>query len=167
MRKLFSFSAPGGMVTAPMTTQIGFTGTRFGMTAAQLATVRALLAEHAPNGGTAHHGDCVGADAELHELARAAGLRVVIHPGPPDDLAHQAGCAGDERREPMTHMRRNRAIVDAADLVIAAPFEDEPQERGGTWKTIEMARKALRRGSLRALYVVGRAGAVLDHTAWR
>jgi hypothetical protein len=150
-----------------MTTHIGFTGTRFGMSPAQLATVQALLAESAPQGGTVHHGDCVGADAELHGLARAAGLRVVIHPGPADDVAHQAGCAGDERREPMTHMRRNRAIVDAAAIMIAAPFEDEPQPRGGSWKTIEMARKALRRGSLQALYVVGRAGGVLDPTTWR
>lgn len=61
---------------------------------------------------------------------------------------------------------RNAAIVAAAQILIAAPLQDEPQRRGGTWATIGVARRALRDGKLRALYVVGRDGQMLDHSRW-
>ena len=45
--------------------QIGFTGTRHGMTPLQRAGVAAILQQVAGTGGfVAHHGDCIGADAE-------------------------------------------------------------------------------------------------------
>ena len=28
----------------------------------------------------AHHGDCLGADAEFHELCRETGLKIHVHP---------------------------------------------------------------------------------------
>lgn len=44
--------------------QIGFTGTRHGMTPLQRAGVAAILQQVAGAGEfVAHHGDCVGADA--------------------------------------------------------------------------------------------------------
>lgn len=118
--------------------QLGFTGTRFGMKPPQLDAVRTLIASLGEV--TGHHGDCVGADAEFHAVLRALGHRVVGHP--PVDDEHRARCEFDELVEPLTHMKRNRAIVTIADLMIAAPFEMIEQERGGTWKTIQMARKA-------------------------
>lgn len=58
--------------------RIGFTGTRRGMTEAQGLTLRALLAtQHATE---FHNGDCIGADAEAHDIAVAMGCEVVIHP---------------------------------------------------------------------------------------
>ncbi len=39
-------------------------------------------------------------------------------------------------------MRRNADIVRESNIMIAAPFEETEQERGGTWRTIGMARKA-------------------------
>ncbi|HMG12582.1 MAG TPA: hypothetical protein VK571_05385 [Gemmatimonadaceae bacterium] len=73
---------------------IGFTGTRFGMTDNQHSEVAFLLAML---GGfdiliTSHHGDCIGSDAEFHELARRCGALVEVHPGPANDVARQAGC---------------------------------------------------------------------------
>lgn len=41
-------------------------------------------------------------------------------------------------------MRRNKNIVMASTVMIAAPFELTQQEHGGTWRTIEMARTAKR-----------------------
>lgn len=127
-----------------MSVSIGFTGTRYGMTTEQRRRVLHMLLEYTFGCEfTAHHGDCIGADAEFHAIARARpGSRIVIHPGPVDDLARQAGCVGDERREPLPHMRRNRNIVRACTVLIAAPAEETQQPRGGTWRTVEMARQA-------------------------
>lgn len=112
------------------------------MTDAQRVAVAAILDEVGVT--VAHHGDCIGADAEFHDLARArSGSLIVIHPGPATDADH-AGKTGDERREPMNHMKRNKTIVTESTVVIATPFEDVEQEFGGTWKTIGMARKAKR-----------------------
>jgi len=87
----------------------------------------------------------VGADAEFHDLCRAHPNGViVIHLGPPGDLEHQAGRLGDERRAALPHMRRNKNIVIADWVMLAAPFEDAEQAYGGTWRTVGMARKARR-----------------------
>src|SRR5262245_13605371 len=117
---------------------VGFTGTRHGATDAQHAAMRRLL--ETLTEVTAHHGDCVGADAQFHAIARALKWRIVIHP--PVDDSERARCEGDESRAPLTHMKRNKAIVDAATLMLAAPYQMTEQELGGTWKTIRMARKA-------------------------
>jgi hypothetical protein len=151
-----------------MTLHLGFTGTRHGMTPTQFHAVRRVLAEvTADRVFVAHHGDCVGADAEFHDICGTfCGRAIVeIHPGPLSDLS--AGCRGTTRHKPMSHMKRDAAIVAASSVMIAAPFEDEPQDRGGTWATIGMARRALRRGELSELHVVGRDGRLLDHGAWQ
>jgi hypothetical protein len=126
--------------------QIGFTGTRHGMTPLQRAGVAAILQQVAGAGEfVAHHGDCVGADAEFHDLCRELPQSfIVVHPGPLDDLPNQAGRVGDERRTHLPHMRRNKNIVVTATVMIAAPFELTQQAHGGTWRTIEMVRKAKR-----------------------
>jgi hypothetical protein len=126
--------------------QIGFAGTRQGMTPPQQSAVAAIVQRVADGDGfVARHGDCIGADAEFHDLCRMLPRSlIVVHPGPLDDLPNQAGRIGDERREPLPHMRRNKNIVMASTMMIAAPFEVAQQEYGGTWRTIEMARKAKR-----------------------
>jgi len=56
--------------------KIGFTGTQRGMTDAQKNTLRKMV----PNDAELHHGDCVGTDAEAHDIFRFYGLRCVGHP---------------------------------------------------------------------------------------
>ncbi len=126
---------------------VGFTGTRFGASEVQLAAMRRVLGElvdrsRDAEGFVAHHGDCIGADAQFHALARELRWRVVIHP--PVDDADRARCVGDESRDPLTHMKRNKAIVTEVSFMLAAPYDMTEQEHGGTWKTIRMARKAKR-----------------------
>jgi hypothetical protein len=134
---------------------VGFTGTRHGMTAEQRAAVTAILGELTALGPVVgHHGDCIGSDAEFHDLCREREARVIVHPGPDTDSDH-AGKAADERLEPLTHMKRNKQLVLATQVMIATPFEMTEQEFGGTWKTIGMARKAKR-----PLAIVLRDGAV-------
>lgn len=147
---------------------IGFTGTRRGMTPAQVTSVeRCIYTAAGPHGLAivAHHGDCIGADEQFHGLCRrnTRSVRIVIHPS---THSLRAFCAGDETLEPLPPLDRNAAIVAASQMMIAAPLQDDPQPRGGTWATIHMARQALRAGRLRELHVVGRSGELLDHGAW-
>lgn len=131
-------------------TVVGFTGTRRGMTTAQTHTVANLLgADHSIV--TVHHGDCVGADADCHQIAMSEGVSLVIHP--PSDAKLRAFChqayepkvpaAGVtvEVLDPKPYHDRNRDIVNASHWLIATPQEDREQDRGGTWWTIRYARQ--------------------------
>jgi hypothetical protein len=119
---------------------LGFTGTRYGMTPAQSVAVERLTRRLAEaHYVVAHHGDCVGADAEFHEIARLYVDRIVIHP--PVDEMRRAFCRpADEWRDARSHLARNQAIVTESMIMIAAPFECE-HRRGGTWYTIAHVRK--------------------------
>jgi hypothetical protein len=109
------------------------------------AVARLIAATAGPEPFFAHHGDCIGADAEFHELCLAhPGAKILVHPGPLHDRARQAGCVGLERRESMPHMQRNANIVLASTVMIAAPWEDSERVHGGTWGTVRMARVAKR-----------------------
>lgn len=123
-----------------MNRKIGFTGTQRGMTTLQRAKVDWILAIYATAGATTfHHGDCVGADAEAHSLARSRGYAVVVHP--PTNPAKRANLVGDATRPAKAYLDRNRDIVDATDVLVAAPGEEEEKLRSGTWSTIRYARK--------------------------
>lgn len=120
---------------------LGFTGTRHGMTREQLHNVRSLVVSlqnaNKPTRIAAHHGDCVGADAQFHAICRDLGCWMVGHP--PTDQKLRAWCQFDELHPMQSYTRRNRAIVTSSVYMIGAPFEMERQNHGGTWGTIEMA----------------------------
>lgn len=125
--------------------RIGFSGTRRGMSPAQMATVRELLTRLQPT--EVHHGDCVGADAHFHNIVRSLYepevCPIVIHPGPDGPLrAHKDG---DEVLPEKNHFARNRDIVRGCGVLIATPAEAGWQPRGGTWYTIDFAAKVGRR----------------------
>lgn len=122
---------------------VGFTGTRDGMTAAQLETVRELLAAFSKI-DAAHHGDCVGADQEFHEMCAA--LNIPIHIHPPSDDSKRAFCQGAIAiRQPRDYLSRDQAIVDAATILIAAPQTEQEKRRAGTWTTVRYARDCWKR----------------------
>lgn len=150
-----------------MTLHLGFTGTRRGMSSAQVERVCELLDDDLGlNGFILHHGDCVGADAEFHAICRTprgGPVTVIVHPSTHPLRAY---CNGDAILAAQPPLVRNAAIIAASQVMVAAPYEDEPQPRGGTWRTIGMARRALELGLLRQLYVVGRGGVLLDHGRW-
>ena len=114
--------------------KIGFTGSREGMTARQLQGVNWWLQQKQPT--EAHHGDCVGADAEFHFLCEELGIPVRGHP--PTNPKLRAFCNFSLGLEPeKPYLNRNLDIVDAVDLMIGAPSGDEEdQPRSGTWYTI-------------------------------
>lgn len=124
---------------------VGFTGTRLGMTGDQSAMVLRLLNKTEASEG--HHGDCVGADEQFHDLCNMAGVPVVIHPPENDKL--RAYCENAFRTEQeRPYLVRNRVIVDLCDFLIAAPkeeFEPAVYRGSGTWATIRYARRIRRR----------------------
>jgi hypothetical protein len=119
--------------------RIGFTGTRFGMTQIQKDAIKAILSEMRPE--SVHHGDCVGADYEFDRIARKLNLAVRIHPPLNNELRAYCSYSAIENYTPEEYHSRNRAIVDATNMLIAAPLEPKEILRSGTWMTIRYARK--------------------------
>jgi hypothetical protein len=129
--------------------EIGFTGTQEGMSEKQRSSLRQVLASFFADGARVfRHGDCVGADAQAHAKAKAAGFRVVIHP--PSDDSKRAFCQGDAVLTPRPYLVRNRHIVDASSVLIATPKGDD-ELRSGTWSTIRYARKVRRDFRIRVI----------------
>ena len=115
---------------------VGFTGTREGMTEAQMKSVMSLLMKYDPC--TLHHGDCVGADAQANDAARWEGIATISHP--PKSNTLRAFCIVDDERDPKPYLTRNKDIVDESDRLIAAPETYDEQVRSGTWSTVRYAR---------------------------
>lgn len=118
-------------------TKVGFTGSRRGMTQAQKDSLAEFMCELKPHTTQFHHGDCIGADAEAHALALRHRLSIYIHP--PSDAKHRAFCIGNEFPA-LPYLHRNRKIVDACELLIAAPPSEDEAPRSGTWSTVRYAR---------------------------
>jgi hypothetical protein len=91
----------------------------------------------------AHHGDCVGADAEFHGvMLRETAAEVVVHP-PDNNYLRAFVDAGSRIRilQPRNYRDRNVDIVDSTDLLLACPRTLNDPGRGGTWQTMRYAEK--------------------------
>ena len=124
---------------------IGVTGTRKGMSVEQKAVAIKLLRGQfvvpSPKPDSLHHGDCVGVDAELANLAQAHDIEVVGYP--PIKHTLRAYFRSNVTHSPQDNPDRNRAIVDASTIVWA--FPDGPERnRSGTWYTIKYAQQIRR-----------------------
>lgn len=133
--------------------KIGFTGTRKGMTDKQrqkFVEVIQRFHDADPWNFIFMHGDCIGADADAHhEVAQRAFVHwttVSIEIFPPIDDSRRKHCAGDlgPVHPPASYDARNKAIVQACDILIAAPDQPEEKVRGGTWRTVRYARTMLK-----------------------
>lgn len=118
---------------------LGFTGTRKGMTQPQYIMVSQILADLKPL--EVHHGDCVGADEQFHDMAfnliiNDTRPQIIIHPSTHHLRAHKDG---DEVFDEKPPLERNRDIVAASAVMIAAPPPKTDHSRGGTWYTINTA----------------------------
>ena len=123
--------------------RVGFSGTRHGMSHAQKRGVISVLAEIGP--ATQYHaGCCVGADEEFTVIVSVYShdYAIVGHPSALKQLTSKV-CADFcnlvfPAKPPL---ERNRDIVEATDVLVAAPETAEEQLRSGTWATIRYARK--------------------------
>jgi hypothetical protein len=119
--------------------KVGVTGTREGMDQTQRLQVQQFLAQF-PAGTELHHGDCLGVDVQVAAIAQELGFRIVCHP---PQLSDQQGFfGGDEIREPLGYLHRDRNIVDQTDTLIVVPLQDQWQPKGGTWYTHDYAIRA-------------------------
>jgi hypothetical protein len=129
------------------TMNIGFTGTRLGMTKGQLAELERLLTiatKLYPGETYFHHGDCVGADEQAHDLVaeKFPQIKIVIHP--PDDDRSRAFCMTSHIVNiPQPYLIRNTNIVLNSEILLAAVKKNEEELRSGTWYIIRKA-KALK-----------------------
>lgn len=112
--------------------EVGFTGTRRGMTDAQMVSLTRELRK-LPPGSILHHGDEEHADREAAAVARVLGMTPVPHPG------------GTAKQ----NLARNRVIASFEHLYAAPRLQadgtDGPlreERRSGTWSTIRYARQA-------------------------
>lgn len=120
--------------------RIGFTGTHKGMTAEQQRTTKCFLkVEYDVHGCELHHGDCVGADEQAHNIASELGMAIVIHP--PIDNKARAFCKSKMILEPKQYLRRNQEIVVCTEMLIVCPATFIEERRSGTWATWRYARK--------------------------
>lgn len=132
-------------ITTFSSLRIGFTGSRLGMSPRQLRRLEALIGERCPS--ELHHGQCIGADAQAHEIAmRLSVPAIIVHP-PRDTMLVARLPSGPNSQTQVTYLpaaralRRNRAIVRAVDLLVAAPASSDETVRSGTWSTIRFARR--------------------------
>jgi hypothetical protein len=109
------------------------------MSSTQKALLDAIVYNDRPT--EFHHGDCVGADAEAHDIATQRCVRVVIHPPTEDRLRAFCDVTNGQVLKPRPYIDRNHDIVDSCDVLVAAPRTDTELVRSGTWATIRYARK--------------------------
>jgi len=123
--------------------RIGFTGSREGMTNAQVLHVHMLLGDLRWLEATqVSHGMCVGSDVQFHEMAKALGYFIVGCPGTIySEPWQRANVTCDLVMPEKPMLARNRIIVHESDVVIACPKEREEKLRSGTWATVRYARQ--------------------------
>lgn len=120
---------------------VGITGTRFGATAGQLYFVEHLLSGWKDLFPPLFigHGDCIGVDEQLHDMAVRLGVQTAVFPPDKDDV--RAWKMGDIMHAPDGYLARDRAIVEWCDVLIGLPGTESETPRSGTWYTIRYGLK--------------------------
>ena len=124
---------------------LGFTGTQKGLTQKQKVDLLGLLQFF--NRTTMfgqkhklHHGDCVGADEEVHYCALKLNYEIFIHPLV--GQSNSASCEGAVKIFlPSEHMIQCQHIVDSCSTLIACPSEETENVDSKTWDITRYAQK--------------------------
>lgn len=122
--------------------EIGFTGTQGQPTSEQAQLLTGLLRMYRQQYAICllRHGDCVGADAYAHRLARSLNFEeIIIHPS--FIRTKRAFCRGDKILPLAEPLKRNHSIVQACVELVALPGQQQEILRSGTWATIRQARR--------------------------
>lgn len=124
--------------------EIGFTGSRHGITGAQNGKLVALLIAYWMPGNRLHHGDCTGADEAAFSAGLMLGYDTIAYPATNVAARWHAKTASTERVEGYEAMARNDLIVHNTWVLIGTPNSKPSAEnvRSGTWATIRRAQKA-------------------------
>lgn len=117
---------------------IGLTATQLGGNKKQVATLETILSADV----CLHHGDCIGGDAQAHQimLELHGPSHIIVYP--PENDSKRSFCKGySYRHEPKPYLERNKDIVRQCHILVAIPRTDEEELRSGTWSTVRYARK--------------------------
>ena len=136
--------------------KIGFTGTQSGMTEHQKIEFLDILTQINKDFSAItefHHGDCIGADYEAHQIFRIF-YNEKIHIHPSNNSSKRAYSSKNEiyyqrnSKYPVPdihkakpYLERNKVIVNETDMLIACPKSKQEELRSGTWATIRYAKK--------------------------
>lgn len=115
---------------------LGVTATRRGLTPLQ-DNMAALVMESFSKPVVVHHGDCIGGDAALHDIAVRRGFTIEIHPPENDRL--RAFKPAAVMHPPLPYLARNRTIVNRCQVLLACPGEAEYRIKSGTWFAVKYA----------------------------
>jgi hypothetical protein len=85
------------------------------------------------------HGDCIGVDAQTHEIAKGYHMNITVHP--PTDSHFRAFCDADTILNPRAYLKRNKNIVDRCGTLLVVPDGMFEKIRSGTWSTWRYAVK--------------------------
>lgn len=118
---------------------IGITGTRNGLTDFQRSELTSLLKVFREEFEEFHHGDCVGVDVQAAKIAKDHGYSIIGHP--PSKTNLRGFFESDVNMAQFGYLERDRNIVNAVDLLIVCPKENDHQDIGGTWYTHDYAVK--------------------------
>lgn len=118
---------------------VGFSGSRDGLIKFQRDNLREVLAKiralHPDKNLVFQHGDCVGCDAQAHDIAIELGYIIEIRP--PRQPKLRAFKEGDVVHSPKTYAHRNWDIVNTSDCLVATPRASSR----GTLMTMKFAKK--------------------------
>jgi len=140
--------------------RVGFTGNHnIGFTDKQEKIFKDIILEFANEKDQIefHHGDCIGADAEAHDIVQACNtlfhetkipktknqnqifpqIAIIVHP--PINPKARAFKNGDIILPEKEYIKRNHDIVNVCDILIAVPSGYTEKSRSGTWATIRYA----------------------------
>ncbi len=130
----------GAVSEAILCRELGFSGTRQGMTSQQQNEFLRILKILKPN--SFHHGMCIGSDYDAHLVVREFNPEITIVGHPPINVSKMADVEVDVRRPPGSYLNRDNDIVQETDRLIATPRTFTEERRGsGTWYTIREARR--------------------------
>ena len=121
--------------------KVGFTGSRKGMSQEQVDSIIKFLTDIPIL--EVHHGDCVGADEQFHDICDELNtVSIFIHPPSYDSLRAYCKPKGKGKTYfAKPYLDRNKDIVKSCDVLIACPLTDKEEFRSGTWSTIRYAKK--------------------------
>lgn len=133
-----------------MVKSVGVTGTRETLSNPQQHAFFDTVLQFIRQGATeVHHGACVGADAFIHfHFINQPNVWVHVHPPTNTQYSAMLQLQRGVRRvdyEPKTYADRNGDIVEAGDVLVAAPRfpeKDERSKRSGTWMTVRKGKAA-------------------------
>jgi len=128
------------------TINIGFTGTRMGMSREQQRVFQELIEKRTKQYQIKRfvHGGAIGADEQADQIVCELGIPITVRPGSDDRYLYWVEKDDGVVRavySPEKPLDRNQLIVDSVTEMFATPVQMTEINRSGTWATIRYTRK--------------------------